>query len=111
MYPLGTVALLAAGGLLCALDPLALQRDRMVKEQIESRGVRNPDVLRVMRATPRHLFIPTAVRARAYDDRPLPIGFAATISQPYIVALMTELLKPEKRDRVLEIGTGSGYQA
>src|SRR5438046_4364366 len=82
----------------------------MVREQIEAREIRNPDVLRAMRATPRHLFVPTAVRRYAYSDQPLPIGFGQSISQPYIVALMTELLAPEKADRVLEIGTGSGYQ-
>jgi protein-L-isoaspartate(D-aspartate) O-methyltransferase len=82
-----------------------------VAEQIEARGVRNPEVLRVMRATPRHLFVPAGVRGMAYDDHALPIGYGATISQPYIVALMTELLAPSKKDRVLEIGTGSGYQA
>ena len=83
----------------------------MVADQIESRGIRNPEVLRVMRSTPRHLFVPTNVRSMAYQDRPLPIGHGATISQPYIVALMTELLAPAKNHRVLEIGTGSGYQA
>jgi protein-L-isoaspartate(D-aspartate) O-methyltransferase len=106
-----TAAVLATGGLLCAPDPFAAQRDRMVQEQIESRGVRHPEVLRAMRATPRHLFVPEAIRALAYGDRPLPIGYGATISQPYIVALMTELLQPQKRHRALEIGTGSGYQA
>ena len=83
----------------------------MVRDQIEQRGVRNPEVLRVLRATPRHQFVPAAVRGMAYSDHPLPIGHGATISQPYIVALMTELLEPEKNQRVLEIGTGSGYQA
>jgi len=83
----------------------------MVREQIESRGIRNADVLRAIRATPRHLFVPRAFQADAYDDHPLPIGYGATISQPYIVALMTELLDPIKQQRVLEIGTGSGYQA
>jgi len=83
----------------------------MVSEQIENRGVRNSDVLRVMRVTPRHMFIPTPLRWLAYEDHPLPIGYGATISQPYVVALMTELLAPGKHDRVLEIGTGSGYQA
>jgi len=78
---------------------------------MESRGIRHPDILRVMRSTPRHLFVPTNVRSTAYEDRPLPIGYGATISQPYIVALMTELLAPAKKQRVLEIGTGSGYQA
>jgi protein-L-isoaspartate(D-aspartate) O-methyltransferase len=102
---------LAAAGLLVADDPLAPDRERMVQEQIEYRGIRNSDVLRVMRATPRHLFVPASVRFMAYQDRPLPIGNGATISQPYVVALMTELLEPAKTDRVLEIGTGSGYQA
>jgi protein-L-isoaspartate(D-aspartate) O-methyltransferase len=92
-------------------DPFTFQRERMVREQIEARGIRNADVLRMMRATPRHLFVPENLREYAYSDRPLPIGLGQTISQPYIVALMTELLAAGKTDRVLEIGTGSGYQA
>jgi protein-L-isoaspartate(D-aspartate) O-methyltransferase len=91
-------------------DPFTLQREQMVR-LIEDRGIRSPDTLRVMRATPRHLFLPPDLQSRAYEDRPLPIGYDATISQPYIVALMTELLAPAKSQRVLEIGTGSGYQA
>jgi len=83
----------------------------MVQQQIVRRGLSSPDVLRVMRSIPRHEFVPASVRGMAYDDHPLPIGHAATISQPYIVALMTELLDPGKSDRVLEVGTGSGYQA
>jgi protein-L-isoaspartate(D-aspartate) O-methyltransferase len=83
----------------------------LVEEHIEKRGVRNPDVLRVMRTVPRHEFVPEQFRAEAYDDRPLSIGHGATISQPYIVAAMTELLEPARHHRVLEIGTGSGYQA
>jgi protein-L-isoaspartate(D-aspartate) O-methyltransferase len=94
-----------------AQDPLAAERAQMVKQQIEQRGVRNPDVLRAMRAVPRHLFIPESQRAWAYEDHPVPIGQGQTISQPYIVALMTELLEPAKDHKVLEIGTGSGYQA
>ena len=86
-------------------------RERMVRQQIENRGVRNPAVLRAMREVPRHLFVPEALRKSAYDDHPLPIGHGQTISQPYIVAAMTELLDPKPADRVLEIGTGSGYQA
>jgi len=82
-----------------------------VREQIEARGIRNPDVLRVMRQTPRHLFVPEPMRSSAYEDHPVPIGYGQTISQPYIVALMTELLEPHKDAKVLEIGTGSGYQA
>jgi protein-L-isoaspartate(D-aspartate) O-methyltransferase len=105
------IAALPLTGLLMADDPTAWQRERMVREQIERRGIRNPDVLRVMRATPRHLFVPLSERFWAYGDHPLHIGSGATISQPFIVALMTELVQPAKRHRVLEIGTGSGYQA
>jgi len=94
-----------------AQDPFAAQRERMVRTQIQERDVRNPEVLRVMRLVPRHLFIPGAVRAQAYEDHPVPVGYGQTISQPYIVGLMTELLEPRKDSKVLEIGTGSGYQA
>ena len=83
----------------------------MVKNQIAARGVRNPEVLAALRAVPRELFIPQSVRSQAYEDHPLPIGFNQTISQPFIVGVMTELLDPKKNHRVLEIGTGSGYQA
>jgi protein-L-isoaspartate(D-aspartate) O-methyltransferase len=83
----------------------------LVEEHIEKRGVRNREVLRVMRTVPRHEFVPQQFQREAYDDRPLSIGYGATISQPYIVAAMTELLEPAKDHRVLEIGTGSGYQA
>jgi protein-L-isoaspartate(D-aspartate) O-methyltransferase len=101
----------AYAGRMAAADPYAADREQMVREQIESRAMTNPDVLRVMRATPRHLFVPHNVRYAAYADHPLPIGYGATISQPYIVALMTDLLQPARHHRVLEIGTGSGYQA
>jgi protein-L-isoaspartate(D-aspartate) O-methyltransferase len=83
----------------------------MVKDQIEARGVRNPDVLAALRTVPRELFVPAAVREHAYGDHPISIGHGQTISQPYIVGLMTELLEPKKDHRILEIGTGSGYQA
>jgi protein-L-isoaspartate(D-aspartate) O-methyltransferase len=86
-------------------------REAMVREQIEARGVRDPRVLAALRAVPRERFVPRGEQERAYDDGPLPIGHGQTISQPYIVAIMTELLRPEPGDRVLEIGTGSGYQA
>jgi len=86
-------------------------RERMVKTQIESRGVRNARVLSALRSVPRHLFVPESLREQAYEDHPLPIGSDQTISQPYIVAAMTEALDPQPGDRVLEIGTGSGYQA
>ena len=91
--------------------PRSDERNRMVERQIEARGVQNPRVLAAMREIPRHLFIPPPYDRSAYEDSPLPIGNGQTISQPYIVALMTELLKPESDDNVLEIGTGCGYQA
>lgn len=88
------------------------ERARMVETQIVDRGVSDPHVLRAMREVPRHEFIPDSqVRDLAYLDRPLPIGHDQTISQPYIVAAMTELARVEPGDRVLEVGTGSGYQA
>lgn len=87
------------------------ERLLMVKNQIEARGIKDERVLEAMREVPRHLFIPERLKERAYDDSPLPIGQDQTISQPYIVALMTELLDLDGDERVLEIGTGSGYQA
>ena len=86
-------------------------RSEMVKEQIERRGVLDRRVLKVMQEVPRHLFVPEDARPEAYDDHPLPIGKGQTISQPYIVALMSELLELKGDEKVLEIGTGSGYQA
>ncbi|OVE77103.1 protein-L-isoaspartate O-methyltransferase, partial [bacterium F11] len=83
----------------------------MVHHQIELRGIKNPQVLSVMKTVKRHLFVPTAVQHLAYDDHPLAIGYGQTISQPYMVAAMTELLNPKPDHVVLEIGTGSGYQA
>ncbi len=103
--------LTALGLLLWTGDSYQAPREAMVREQIEARGVRNPEVLRSMRTTPRHLFVPEGLRSLAYADQPLPIGSGQTISQPYIVAVMTELLQPAKTQKVLEIGTGSGYQA
>jgi protein-L-isoaspartate(D-aspartate) O-methyltransferase len=91
--------------------PRAEERRRMVERQIEARGIHDTRVLAAMRDIPRHLFIPPPSNQNAYDDNPLPIGNGQTISQPYIVALMTELLRPEPSDNVLEIGAGSGYQA
>ena len=89
------------------------QRERlaMVERQIRRRGVKDERVLAAMEEVPRHEFVPAGLRSRAYGDHPLPIGHNQTISQPYIVALMTDLLEPEPGDTVLEIGTGSGYQA
>ncbi|MBW2104734.1 MAG: protein-L-isoaspartate(D-aspartate) O-methyltransferase [Deltaproteobacteria bacterium] len=86
-------------------------RYKMVNKQIAARGIYDQKVLQAMRDVPRHLFVPERRRRSAYGDFPLPIGYGQTISQPYIVALMTELLKPEKDDIALEVGTGSGYQA
>jgi protein-L-isoaspartate(D-aspartate) O-methyltransferase len=87
------------------------QREEMVRSQIEARGIKDPDVLSAFRRVPRHLFVSQALRDQAYGDYPLPIGEQQTISQPYIVAEMTQALELDKDDRVLEIGTGSGYQA
>ncbi len=87
------------------------QRERMVENQIAERGITDTRVIRAMKEVERHLFVPEIVRSRAYSDNPLPIGEGQTISQPYIVALMTEYLKLKPDMKVLEIGTGSGYQA
>jgi protein-L-isoaspartate(D-aspartate) O-methyltransferase len=92
-------------------DMYAERRERMVRLQIEARKVRDRLVLDAMRKVPRHLFVPEGMRDQAYTDGPLPIGEGQTISQPYIVALMTELLGLKGDEKVLEIGTGSGYQA
>ena len=86
-------------------------REKMVRTQIENRGIRDERVLRAMEKVPRHLLVPKDLRRHAYEDRPLPIGHGQTISQPYIVAYMTEKLKLGADGKVLEIGTGSGYQA
>jgi protein-L-isoaspartate(D-aspartate) O-methyltransferase len=99
------------GVVLSEQDPFAAARARMATDQIAARGVRDPRVLATLREVPRHLFVPPAEQTRAYQDRPLPIGYGQTISQPYIVALMTELVRPRASDRALEVGTGSGYQA
>ncbi|MCM2269717.1 MAG: protein-L-isoaspartate(D-aspartate) O-methyltransferase [Thermoanaerobaculia bacterium] len=113
--------LLAAVGLLIVLLPWGrleaqsiepeVRRKRMVEGQIAARDVRDARVLAAMERVPRHLFVPPEMRAQAYEDYPLPIGDEQTISQPYIVALMTSLLELRGGERVLEIGTGSGYQA
>jgi len=121
----GTVLLRKLGHMLCffvclaalapapvsADDGYAGQRAAMVSEQIEGRGVVSAAVLDAMRSVKRHLFVPEDLRSRAYDDHPLPIGLGQTISQPYIVAYMTEVVQPKPHQRILEIGTGSGYQA
>ena len=92
-------------------DTWLAQRESMVRLQIERRGIQSPQVLAAMRAVPRHEFVPPPFQQNAYEDRPLPIGSNQTISQPYIVAAMTEALELQPHDTVLEIGTGSGYQA
>jgi len=92
-------------------NPYRAARDSMVREQIAARGVEEEAVLDALRSVPRHEFVPDKYLNQAYADHPLPIGHGQTISQPYIVALMTEELKVEPGDRVLEVGTGSGYQA
>ena len=92
-------------------DATAAARVRMVRDQVEARGVRDPRVLAAMRKVPRHELVPESVRDHAYEDRPLPIGEGQTISQPYVVAAMTEALELKGDERVLEVGTGSGYQA
>ncbi len=91
-------------------DPYVSQRHRMVVEQIRARGIRDERLLSVLEELPRHLFVPAYMAARAYDDGPLPIGEGQTISQPYIVAEMTQALALAGTEKVLEIGTGSGYQ-
>jgi protein-L-isoaspartate(D-aspartate) O-methyltransferase len=91
-------------------DALTEHRLDMIETQIESRGVRDPDVIAAMRSVPRHLFVPDELQAEAYTDQALPIGHGQTISQPYIVGLMTAALKIDVAHTVLEVGTGSGYQ-
>jgi protein-L-isoaspartate(D-aspartate) O-methyltransferase len=115
------IALIPLGGWTCSTgmseshhsphDPFATARQRMVEEQIAARGVRDPAVLAALGEVPRHLFVPDSARHQAYADHPLQIGDGQTISQPFIVAYMTEAITPRATDRVLEVGTGSGYQA
>ncbi len=93
------------------MDPYEKMRKKMVDSQLRSRGVRDERVLRAMEKIPRHLFVEEGLRDQAYSDHPLPIGERQTISQPYIVALMTEALSLEGTEKILEVGTGSGYQA
>jgi len=113
-FSLATVAFLFSQG---DEETFRKHREEMVRTQIASprwsasEAVRDTRVLEAMRQTPRHRFVPTALVPHAYEDRPLPIGYGQTISQPYIVAKMTELLEPKKGQRALEVGTGSGYQA
>ena len=92
-------------------DPYLNKRIRMVRMQIENRGIDHKSTLDAMLKVPRHLFVPEKLKDEAYDDNPIPIGFGQTISQPYIVAYMTAAIEPQTHHKILEIGTGSGYQA
>jgi protein-L-isoaspartate(D-aspartate) O-methyltransferase len=107
------ISLLAIGTDSAVVQGQDYERERrsMVVRQLERRGITDKRVLKAMGEVPRHEFVPSEARANAYDDRPLPIGFGQTISQPYIVAFVAEHLSLEPSDRVLEVGTGSGYQA
>ncbi len=107
------VILIALGGSsLCQdKDRYAQERNRMVESQIAARGISHQPTLQAMRKVPRHLFVPSVLAGEAYTDRPLPIGYNQTISQPFVVAYMTELSRPARGKKALEIGTGSGYQA
>jgi protein-L-isoaspartate(D-aspartate) O-methyltransferase len=108
---LAALILLAAPAFLSADDLFQSKRREMVEKQIRGRGIRDPRLLAAMGKAPRHLLVDVSLRSQAYSDHPLPIGEGQTISQPYVVALMTEELRLSPSDRVLEIGTGSGYQA
>jgi protein-L-isoaspartate(D-aspartate) O-methyltransferase len=103
--------IIMAGIFMQQADKFEMMRQKMVKTQIRERGITNAAVLDAMKKVPRHLFVPEAYQDEAYNDYPLPIGYNQTISQPYIVAYMTEALKPESNMKALEIGTGSGYQS
>ncbi len=106
------IFILAMGGSILQQDQkYDAARERMVTQQIISRGIKDKPTLNAMRKVPRHRFVPKEYESEAYDDNPLPIGYDQTISQPYIVAYMTEVSKPDPSKNVLEIGTGSGYQA
>jgi len=112
LFSLASVAsIVSGGGAQPAADTWARARARMVATQLQARDIRDAGVLTAMARVPRHLFVPETIRARAYDDGALPIGEGQTISQPYIVAYMTQASRLRPTDRVLEIGTGSGYQA
>ena len=105
------LSILTGSLMLSQTDKYSSLREKMVKEQILDRGISDRATLSAMKKVPRHLFVPADVIAEAYDDNPLPIGYGQTISQPYIVAYMTEVSRPTAKKKVLEVGTGSGYQA
>jgi len=102
---------LLLNGIQVPQDEFAAKRQKMVEKQIVGRGISDKPTLEALRKVPRHLFVPRNMEEYAYDDSPLPIGYSQTISQPYIVALMTQVVSPAPGKKVLEIGTGSGYQA
>jgi protein-L-isoaspartate(D-aspartate) O-methyltransferase len=108
---LGLGVVLSLAGPVGAGDNLDGLRHAMVQEQVKQRGITKPEVLAAMEQVPRHLFVPDSLRAEAYSDRPLVLGPGRSVYQPYVVALMTSLLELKKGDKVLEIGTGSGYHA
>jgi protein-L-isoaspartate(D-aspartate) O-methyltransferase len=109
--PLAVLAVIGCDATQTQVVDLAEKRQRMVKEQLMPRGIHEQRVLAAMAKVPREEFVPEHLRAASYADQPLPIGYDQTISQPFIVAFMTEQLRPQPHDRLLEIGTGSGYQA
>lgn len=109
-YLLATVLVIAANQQVLSQDFDQLRRE-MVSQQLEARSINHGPTLEAMRKVERHRFVPVSCRDKAYIDAPLPIGYGQTISQPFIVAMMTQLLRPRPADRILEIGTGSGYQA
>ncbi|HWV72771.1 MAG TPA: protein-L-isoaspartate(D-aspartate) O-methyltransferase [Pseudosphingobacterium sp.] len=111
MRPLFSILLTLWVSLITMVQDYSSLRNNMVRVQLEARDINHQHTLEAMRKVERHLFVPSQYEKQAYNDHPLPIGYNQTISQPYIVASMTQLLEPKKDDRVLEIGTGSGYQA
>ena len=110
-FVLGLVAVLALGDSAAAVDGYDGMRRSMVEQQVRQRGITNRDVLAAMEQVPRHLFVPESLRDKAYSDQPLALGPGRTIYQPYMVALMTNLLELKRGAKVLEVGTGTGYQA
>jgi protein-L-isoaspartate(D-aspartate) O-methyltransferase len=111
VFVLGSLALADAADGGRALDPRASERLEMVQRYLVSEGIRDQPTLEAMRSVPRHEFVPSSLASAAYQNRPLPIGLGQTISQPYIVAYQTEVIRPRPGMKVLEVGTGSGYQA
>jgi len=109
--PLAVSLILPNAPLAASEEKETSERKAMVKDQLEGRGIKDENVLKAMRTVPRHLFVPKKLLKKAYEDTPLPIGYKQTISQPYVVALMSQSAHLSPQDKVLEVGTGSGYQA